>query len=453
MQSHELAKQFARSYAQYRRSRTGQPGATPPAILYIVGVDCPFDPSEVTILASQTARILRVPGGLVPPQGLGDIYMSGAIELVLSELPSIRHIVALAHTQCAFLNKLATGVEPLQFSNLPRLLAMADFARAQAATRADPSTDPVAYQRALLEAFVQRNVESLREIEIVRRKEQAGELTLHGWYIDTETGQLVTYDQQQRGFVSANEPAGTDVKPSGGVSSAEPEPGVLAAAPALAEVLGEASARMPDTPGDDTMEQVPSSAPQPLEEALIPVDVAPVEIPDVSPSPAAPAPVTPAGTQPVQRVYPSDIAPATAGNLPRAEKSSAGAAVSASYQSAGQPLDPVVNALPDLLDNIKRPAQRIRVRQLLNRLHRPEQWQSVQHVVEAMNTPDVRQGLREISIELTSPQARRELRRIISGLAPLAGPASQPALSEIQQEFLTVLERLQRTVPRSEKSG
>ncbi len=446
----DLAKRVSQQYAGYFRQHQARMAADAitPTILYIGCVDSRLDPEAILQVAPGDMFVLRVPGGIVPAQGLGDVCVAGAIELIL-DTGSIKHVVACAHSHCAFLGKVATGVEGFSRSSLSRLVSMADFARSQASTQADRVNDPASFQHALLEAFVQRNLQALREIRLVKEKEAAGEITLHSWYFDLEKGQIVVYDETTKRFMTmgtAVEEETTAVSSSPPQETAEP----IETSPAPSTTTQPEETVVPPTPSSTAppMGTQPSPLPRPL--APRPIrSSSPLQVPkkptvsppakvtenaasEAVPVPSvAPTPVKVPSAAPVQRVYPEEVTPAD--DIPEPTQP----------PPDPSPRDRLKLELRDLLAGMQMPAKRLQLRRTLNQMTKPAHWQLVQEVVQEANDPQLGHSLRQLSIELSRSEARRELRKIISQVE-----ASQQAhipsgdWQQVQQEFLDVLKGL-----------
>lgn len=179
--------------------------AKAPTTLYIGCVDSRVPPEVLLGVNPGEMMTLRVGGGLVPPAGMGDAAVSGAIEMTLNRLPSVKDVVVCGHTDCVMLAQFADEINSLQEPGLARWLAMSDYIRANASLQADKTTDLPAFKQALLEISVQRSLHSLREIEVVRHKEIRGEITLHGWYYDLSSGALMVFNQETATFSPAME--------------------------------------------------------------------------------------------------------------------------------------------------------------------------------------------------------------------------------------------------------
>ncbi len=169
-----------------------------PSILFVGCFDSRVIPELILDITPGEMMAVRVPGGLVPGQGETDFAIAAGIELTLSRMPSIREVVVCGHTDCVMLSTLAAGVDAEQFPNLARWIGMNDLIK----TDLDTHTD-----RAILEKSVIQSLKGLREIELLRQKEIAGQLRVHGWIFELETGQILALDESNGRFEVLPEPA------------------------------------------------------------------------------------------------------------------------------------------------------------------------------------------------------------------------------------------------------
>ena len=394
--------------------------------------------------------VVRIPGALVPPQGLGDAAVSGAIELALQG-GTIHDIIICGHTRCLMMNTLANDVDSFATPNLAKWANMADFVRAQATTQVDRHSEPERYVRALLEESIKRSLIGLRELPIVREGEASGQLTVHGWYYDLDSGDLVAYDETQDSFVVVNLDGSTSVPrmPDGAL----PPPPNSVDTPSANEAYVAASV------GVGTGLASQSVAPESVAPFSVePDSVEPAEVynPSVEPKTVAPQPVDVPRAQPVQRVYASEISRAPQNNQMdsvNARQSAPQAEIVELAQPQNVPIpsnvqeaidNPALDDMKALLGGIKRPSGRLQVRQTLNDINSRDGWMNVAKAVNEMRDPQVRQALREVAFELRSPQARAELRQIIADMdaGQLAQKLQNLNPTQIRNEFAQLIQQL-----------
>lgn len=385
-----------------------------PTAIFIGCVDSRVIPEMLLGVSPGDMMTVRVPGALVPAQGLGETSVSAAVEMALNRIDTIRDLIVCGHTDCIMLSTLAKGIDAFKEPNLAHWGNVADFIRAQANTRADHSTDPAGYRQALLEASIRRSLDTLREILVVAQKERAGQLALHGWYYDLEHGQIIVYNSSTDSFSTASgeaapTPAAPPVKDKGKEQARQksmPRPRGIGKAAAAG--TGAASATV-------AARSVPSSEPPSVEPASVePVSVEPVSVEptSVEPETVAPARVDVPKAQPVQRVYASEVTPASPETKP--EIIEATPQVPQNIVDAVN--DPALDGLKEILADMGRPSGRMKARRALDNIKSPQSWRNVARLVGEIQDPQVRQALREVAFELKSPEARTEMRKILANL-------------------------------------
>lgn len=191
----------SRAYRSKYQNQLGTGSQRPsPTILFIGCFDSRVIPELILGIAPGEMMAVRVPGGLVPGQGETDFAIAAGIELTLSRMPSIREVVVCGHTDCVMLNTLAAGVDAAQFPNLARWIGMNDLIKADLDAHA-------VRDWAILEKSVIQSLKGLREIGLLREKEITGQLRVHGWIFELETGQILALDESRGHFEVLPEPA------------------------------------------------------------------------------------------------------------------------------------------------------------------------------------------------------------------------------------------------------
>lgn len=433
-----------------------QPGVQP-RLLFITCVDSRLDPAAMMGTTPGEMFVLRIPGGMVPAQGLGDVMVMGAIELTLST-PSVKHIVVCGHTDCVFLQRVGEAVTNFELSGLSRLISLVDFARSQAITKVDQTKDPSGFQHALLEALIQRNLQALREIPLVKKREAGGELELHGWYFNMITGELFIYDEAKQVFEVMQ------VEGSASQPVSEPTPKPTATSVVAPTVPQTAAHNAPMTPEPSLSSEMTTS--QPIAAPLTPPPVAPLEsvvqpsvvtapsvTPPLAPPPplsappitvprpvvtaseplpvpsVAPTPVRVPSAEPIQRVYASEVVSET-------ERASEQVSTTVKSETAI-----IQDELRTMFEAISSPLQRNRLRRRLNQFGSATEWEALTGVLKEFNMPLVRQTLREISVELSNGEVRTKLRQIVNQ-AESNGSSTNEWMQQLQKDFSEILQSL-----------
>ena len=132
---------------------------------------------------------MRNAGNLVPPASSGPGGEAATIEYGLEAL-GIEHIAVCGHTHCGAMAALR---DPSLGEGLETVPAWLEHARpalerdARVGDGADPLTNTVG-------ANVLAQLDHLRTWPFVRRRLENGQLTLHGWVYDFETGAVHVAD-------------------------------------------------------------------------------------------------------------------------------------------------------------------------------------------------------------------------------------------------------------------
>ncbi|MBI5931780.1 MAG: hypothetical protein HY862_20895 [Chloroflexi bacterium] len=187
-------------YAKYQNQLGTGSQRPSPTILFIGCFDSRVIPELILGTKPGEMMAVRVPGGLVPGQGEVDFAISAGIELTLSRMPSITEVVVCGHTDCVMLNTLAAGVDANQYPNLARWIDMNDHIKTEIHDHND-------HDRAILEKSVIQSLKGLRDIDLLRQKELAGQLRVHGWIFELETGQIFAFNEFAGQFEILAEPA------------------------------------------------------------------------------------------------------------------------------------------------------------------------------------------------------------------------------------------------------
>jgi carbonic anhydrase len=482
----QRSDQNAKAYfAKYRDRLRGYPIRA----IFIGCVDSRVVPELLLGVEPGEMMTLRVPGGLVPPQGVGESAVSSKLELALHRVDTIRDVIVCGHTNCLLLHQLGEGVDSFQEPNLARWVAMSEFIRAEASTTADKHNDPDGFAQALLEHSVRRSLINMRELPIVRAKEEAGQITLHGWYFDLDTGDLMAYDASADRFVPLAEyhptPSLTTESYKAGMTSPATRFSATDTAPApsyvsrirtkqagVAGTVGatgvtawskhqEARARRsrslreryvldPNAPIGDA----PSvSADIPSETPFAPESVAPQSVapPTVAPTSIAPdevvvSPVTSEDMTGIPSVSPQSVEPGTVApapvNVPRGEPVQRVYASEVSPKPQMKATPPVPTSLQgeiqaevdeDELVQAEAPAPRqIPIPANVAKAMEDPALDDLKQVLEKMKFPAGRQQAKQALNKINSPQGWRDVARAVH---ELRDPQVRQALREVAFEI------------------
>ncbi|MFC4504861.1 MULTISPECIES: carbonic anhydrase [Streptomyces] len=167
---------------KYRRLAEGQY----PEALFITCSDSRVIPALITGARPGEIFELRNAGNIVPPHGRpGASGEAATIEYAL-EVLGVQDIVVCGHSHCGAMGALKSGDD---LSALPGVDAWLQLARPRLAAVLDGAVeDPRLPEIAQLNVVNQLAV--LRSYPAARRRLDSGQLRLHGWYYEVDTGRV-----------------------------------------------------------------------------------------------------------------------------------------------------------------------------------------------------------------------------------------------------------------------
>jgi carbonic anhydrase len=174
-------------------------GGQNPATLFVSCADSRVDPGLITQTAPGELFVLRNAGNLVPPYGASNGGEGATIEFAVAKL-GVRDVVVCGHTKCGAIQGLL-NLPSLQ--ELPLVAAWLTHAettrRIVAENYAELSGD------ALLAAAVQEHVlvqiENLQTHPAVAVRLHRGDLNLHAWVYELESGSVLAYSGREGRFL------------------------------------------------------------------------------------------------------------------------------------------------------------------------------------------------------------------------------------------------------------
>lgn len=173
-----------------------------PEVLFITCADSRIDPNLVTQTEPGDLFICRNAGNIVPPHVKTAGGVTASIEYAVAVL-GVKDIVVCGHTDCGAM-KGALNTDAL--SDLPHVCDWLEHSRAAVEVvkacngRATlEELDQVTEQNVLLQ------LQHLRTHPTVAARISAGEVELHGWVYDIETGQVTAWDKATDKFVPIEE--------------------------------------------------------------------------------------------------------------------------------------------------------------------------------------------------------------------------------------------------------
>ena len=173
-----------------------------PDVLVIACSDSRVDPALIFGARPGDIFVVRVVANLVPPRRPGDATayaVMAAVEYGVKAL-GVSHVVVCGHSHCGGIKAAmdaARGEEPPPFECLGPWVALADeacrevLAEGSGDDRSDAEMATAAEQRSVLKSLA-----NLRSYAWIQDRVDNGDLALHGWWFDVDTGELWTADSE-----------------------------------------------------------------------------------------------------------------------------------------------------------------------------------------------------------------------------------------------------------------
>lgn len=178
----------------YERKRAlfdalAQHGQSPRAMV-VSCCDSRVDPALIFNAEPGDVFVVRNVANLVPPYAPSDEYhgVSAAIEFAVQGL-EVEHIIVLGHARCGGIRALMEGRQAGgEFIGPWMRIASGARDRAIALTEGQPAS--ATYRCCELEA-IKGSLNNLMTFPWIRHRVDDGRLSLHGWYFDLESGDLL----------------------------------------------------------------------------------------------------------------------------------------------------------------------------------------------------------------------------------------------------------------------
>jgi len=169
-----------------------------PETLFITCSDSRVDPVMLTQSQPGELFVLRNAGNIIPPRGKVGGGEAATIEFAVSVV-KVKQIVICGHSHCAAMTAL---LRPEQLALLP---AMSEWLNHAETTRRIVRKYHSRLQgpelvRATIEENVVVQLNNLRTLPAVASRLVKGDLELHGWVYEFETGEVFAYEPRSRKF-------------------------------------------------------------------------------------------------------------------------------------------------------------------------------------------------------------------------------------------------------------
>lgn len=189
-----------------------------PKALMISCADSRVVPELITSAAPGDLFVTRNAGNIVPPFSNANGGVSSAVEYAIMAL-GVRDIVICGHSHCGAMKAFSS---PEALAKMPNVAAWLKHAQAAhsvvCSAYHDLTAEEAVTATALENVVVQLN--HLRTHPSVASAMAKGELTLHGWFFEIETGTILAYDGQQERFVAVTDEGPLPVAQAAGIRRA-----------------------------------------------------------------------------------------------------------------------------------------------------------------------------------------------------------------------------------------
>ncbi|MSN24461.1 MAG: carbonic anhydrase [Geobacter sp.] len=188
---------FGPDSSQFEPLKQGQS----PKTMIIGCSDSRVDPAILTNCEPGEIFTVRNVANLVPPyEENGGLHgVSAALEFAVCHL-GVEHIIVLGHSQCGGIGALMAGGCGCKGGGfISRWMSIANSARERVLAEL-PEKDPQLQQRAAEQAAILLSLENLRSFPWIDERVTGGTLSLHGWYFNLASGELMEYLPEQGAF-------------------------------------------------------------------------------------------------------------------------------------------------------------------------------------------------------------------------------------------------------------
>lgn len=172
-----------------------------PRVLFIACSDSRVDPAIITQSEIGDLFVIRNAGNIIPPYEATNGGEGATIEYAIEAL-DIQQVIICGHTKCGAMKGL------LQIGDLEETMPLVyNWLRHTEATRKLVQDNYSHLDKAeMLDALVGENVltqiENLRTYPVIRSKLYRGDLSIHAWIYNIETGEVLAYDAEQHAFAA-----------------------------------------------------------------------------------------------------------------------------------------------------------------------------------------------------------------------------------------------------------
>lgn len=188
------SKVFEKEKHFYSQLAAGQS----PSTLFIGCSDSRVDPTIITQSGLGELFVLRNAGNIVPCYGASNGGEPATIEYAVSAL-GVKDIVICGHSNCGAIQAM---LAPEKMAKLPLVKGWLNHAEATRRIMEENYASKKGTERLniAIREHVLVQIENLQTHPAVAVKLQRGELSLHAWVYQLETGEILAYSTEDGGF-------------------------------------------------------------------------------------------------------------------------------------------------------------------------------------------------------------------------------------------------------------
>ena len=177
-----------------------------PKALFIGCADSRVVPNLITDTPPGDLFVVRNVGNFVAPYKPDEDFHSTAagIEYAVSAL-NVSEIIICGHTHCGAMASLYSDIEEQPFIHTKKWLSLGRKAKMHSVLALGTDAQKEKLLRLTEKLNVVFQIENLLTYPYVKKKVEKGELHIHGWLYDIETGHIEYYDPDQHAFLSLEE--------------------------------------------------------------------------------------------------------------------------------------------------------------------------------------------------------------------------------------------------------
>ena len=150
--------------------------------------------------------VIRNVGNFVPPfKPDTDFHATASgIEYAVSVL-KVQEIIICGHTHCGACNHLYEDIEDPSLVHTKKWLELGESAKTSAILSLGADAPKEDLLRLTEKLSVIKQIENILTYPVVKKRFENGELSIHGWYYDIETGKIEYYNAQNYEFLPLND--------------------------------------------------------------------------------------------------------------------------------------------------------------------------------------------------------------------------------------------------------